>query len=195
MHGLINRTIQVFTLETYGAETWRSVAQAADIGHEDFEAMLLYEDDITLDLIEALGKQLNTPSDAVLEDIGTFLVSHRSSERVRRLLRFGGNTFVTFLHSLEELPERIRLAVDDLDLPEMALNEHATGLFCLTIWTHLSGWADVLLGMLRALADDYGALVLLERKPTNAGCEKLEITLVEAAFAEGRGFELAEVSR
>ena len=37
MHGLINRSIQLFMRDTYGEERWRSVARAAGIGPEGFE--------------------------------------------------------------------------------------------------------------------------------------------------------------
>lgn len=48
----------------------------------------------------------------------------------------------------------------------------------------------MLLGVLRAMADDYGALVILEYFSDVAGKERIEIQLIEEAFAAGRGFEL-----
>jgi hypothetical protein len=46
------------------------------------------------------------------------------------------------------------------------------------------------MGVLRAMADDYGALVYLEHKGAPDGIETIEISLLEAEFAVGRGFEL-----
>ena len=40
------------------------------------------------------------------------------------------------------------------------------------------------------MADDYGALALLEHKGGNDGTETVEVQLLETAFASGRSFTL-----
>ncbi len=62
----------------------------------------------------------------LLEDLGTYLVSHPNVQGLRRLLRFGGAGFIDFLHSLDELHDRARLAVPDLDLPQLELRDHGS---------------------------------------------------------------------
>ena len=46
------------------------------------------------------------------------------------------------------------------------------------------------MGVLRALADDYGALALLEHQGGEKGCETVEISLVETEYSVGRDFDL-----
>ncbi len=75
------------------------------------------------------------------------------------MLRFGGVTFVDFLHSLEDLPDRGRLALPDLDLPELHITDHGPDFFTLKCRAELTGAGHVMVGLLRAMADDYGALV------------------------------------
>jgi hypothetical protein len=118
------------------------------------------------------------------------LVSHPNVEALRRLLRFGGVSVVEFLHSLDDLPDRARLAVDDLNLPALELREHAANRFSLTCSYPYEGFGCVMVGVLRTLADDYGALVFLEHQGGDQGVEVIEITLFETAYAEGRTFEL-----
>ena len=190
MHGLINRAVQCFMRDSYGRDRWVEVTQLADLGFTDFEAMLYYDDALTWTVLDAAARSLAAPRETVLEDIGTYLVSHPNVEALRRLLRFGGVSFVEFLHSLDELPDRARLAVDDLELPRMELREFGHGAFSLTCNSGREGFGYVMMGILRTLADDYGALVFLEHQGTNNGCEVIEITLIETAFAKGRSFEL-----
>lgn len=190
MHGLINRTIQCFTQDTYGEPSWLAVAEAAGLGITDFEAMLTYDDASTGALLKALARTLDAPQEAVLEDIGTYLVSHEQAEGVRRLLRFGGVDFIEFLHSLDDLPGRARLAVPELVLPNLELREHSVDRFSLTVEGPMRGFGAVLVGVLRAMADDYGALVFLEHPSNGSGAEIVEIQVIETAFAEGRGFDL-----
>lgn len=190
MHGLINRAIQSFTVHSYGQGQWQAVVDRAGLPFSEFEAMLVYEDGVTDRVLTALCQELARPRDEVLEDIGTYLVSDPHVEALRRLLRFGGEDYVEFLHSLDDLPDRARLAVSDLDLPALELREHAAGQFTLSCGPGLPGFSHVMIGVLRAMADDYGALVMLEHAGDRHGCERIAITLVEQAFAQGRSFEL-----
>ncbi len=191
MHGLVNRSIQVFLRDTYGAALWTDVAQTAGLGFDNFEAMLSYDDRLTDAVIGAAARLLDRPREAVLEDLGTFLVSHPNLESLRRLLRFGGVTFVDFLHSLDDLPGRGRLALADLDLPLLELQGEATDRFTLACRAPLPGIGHVIVGLLRAMADDYGALVLLEHEGSGLAGEVVSIHLLESQFAAGRRFDLA----
>lgn len=191
MHGLINRAIQNFVRDTYGEATWKQVAEQAAVDSPEIEAMMDYDDQVTWALLLAVQEALTRDRGEVLEDIGTYLVSHPNVERLRRLLRFGGVDFIDFLHSLDDLPGRARLAVADLDLPEMELREHGGGRFSLTCRGGEPGWGHVMIGILRALADDYGALVMLEFRDRRRGDEIVDIALVEHDYAEGRDFILS----
>lgn len=195
MHGLINRAIQSFFCATYGAERWLRVTEAAGFENAEFEAMLIYDEDKSRALLDAIAMELDRPLNEVLEDIGTYLVSNPQTESLRRLLRFCGVSYLDFLHSLDDLPDRARLAVADLHLPALELREHAAGCFSLTCDPGLPGFGDVLVGVLRAMADDYGALAMLEHSGGTDGRDVITITLIETAFAEGRSFELGAVAQ
>jgi hypothetical protein len=109
---------------------------------------------------------------------------------LRRLLRFGGVDFVEFLYSLDDLPDRARLAVSDLELPRLELREESAGRYSLRCHGEVRGWGYFFMGVLRAMADDYGALAYLEHKGCENGCETLEIALLESEFSDGRKFDL-----
>lgn len=190
MHGLINRAIERFVRDTYGRDIWGQVTRQADFDFTEFEAMLTYEPDVTTQVLDAVAHVLDRPEADVLEDIGTYLVSHPKVEALRRLLRFGGQTFTEFLHSLDDLPARARLAVSDLELPQLELREHGSEQFSLTCRGSRPGFGHVLVGLMRALADDYGALVLLDHKGARDGAEIIEIKVLTMAHASGRSFDL-----
>ena len=162
MHGLINRSIQCFLRDTFGVPAWRSIAAAAGVSPEGFEPMLHYDDAITRRLLDSAAAHLDRPRESLLEDLGTYLVSHPNREGLRRLLRFGGVSFDDFLYSLDDLPGRSRLAVPDLALPQLELHEQGAGRFTLSCHGPHREFAAVMVGVLRAMADDYGALAVLE---------------------------------
>ena len=190
MHGLINRAVQAFVISTYGTRRWNDIMDASGLGFTEFEAMLVYPEDQSTRMLQAVETNLERPLSEILEDVGTFLVSNPQVEALRRLLRFGGVNYVEFLHSLDDLPDRARLAVSDLRLPGLELIEQAPGQFDLLCHPGVPGYAQVLMGVLRAMADDYGALVILDHNDGQDGTEIISITLIESEFAEGRAFDL-----
>jgi len=191
MHGLINRSIQCFLRDTYGADRWRDIALSAGLGFGSFEPMLTYPPAQTEAVLRAAVAVLDRPRDALLEDLGTYLVADRNLEALRRLLRFGGVTFRDFLHSLDDMRGRGQLALPDLDLPDLELTEHSPDNFTLLCRFQVQGVGHVLMGLLRSMADDYGALVLLDYLGSAPEGETVSIHLLEARFAEGRRFDLS----
>lgn len=190
MHGLINRAIQSFVCATYGRSCWLHAMQVAGLGFEEFEAMLVYEADVSTRVLDALCADLERPRTEFLEDLGTYLVSHPNMEGLRRLLRFGGVDYVEFLHSLDDLSDRVRLAVSDLVLPALELQEHSPAEYRLHCAPGLPGYSSVMTGVLRAMADDYGSLVMLTQDDQDSSAEVISIILVESAFTQGRHFDL-----
>jgi len=195
MHGLINRGFECFVRDTYGDPVWDGVAQAAALGFTRFEAMMHYEDSTTEAILAAASGRLAVPVEMLLEDLGTYLVASPTTEAIRRLMRFAGATFEDFLHSVEDLPDRVRLAVPDLVLPPIDLTEDQPGVFRLTVGPGIGGFATVLAGMLRTLADDYGALAVVESGKDSLGRATVRVVLLDHSFAEGRRFDLAASGR
>ena len=190
MHGLINRSLQCFLRDTYGQAAWEAIMHVAEPGFASFEAMLTYDDAVTDRLVNAAAATLNRPRETLLEDLGHYLVSHEELTSLRRLLRFSGENFADFVNSLEELPERGRLALPDLDVPELELTDHGAGQFTLRSTVPLQGVGHILVGLLRAMADDYGALVLLENSGSVAGRDVILIQIADQALYEARPFSL-----
>jgi hypothetical protein len=190
---MVNRALQGFLVATYGPEIWAEVRVQAGLGFDDFEAMLHYDDVMTLAAFEAACQVMRKPPNALLEDIGTWLVTDAQLEPLRRLLRFAGPTFLDFLNSLEELGDRGRLAMPDLDMPKIEVEQLDPSNFRLRASWVLPGIAPILLGSLRAMADDYGALAFLRLDGVEDGVECLHIQLLDAAFSEGRRFDLSGI--
>ena len=194
MHGLINRSIQCFIQDTYGPMSWDDVVRAAGLKVSGFEAMLTYDDALTDQVIDAAVRLLGGSRENLLEDLGQYLVSHDSLTSVRRLLRFSGLNFMDFVNSLEELPEFGRLALPDLDLPELELLDHGAGHYMLKCVAPLNGAGNILVGLLRAMADDYGALVTLDNLGADdgiaGGAEVISIRIADQALYEARPFHL-----
>ena len=194
MFGLLLRTIQAYLRGTFGPAVWARVLRAAGQPPEGFEPMLPYDARAVGRVLAAAAQELHRPAEAILEDVGTFLVADPGHRALRRLLRFGGAGFADFLHSLEELPDRARLALPGLRLPQVTLAEIGPGRVRLAVTGALPALLPVALGALRAMADDYGALVLIELEQ-EPGAAVLTVQLLEAAHGEGQRFALVADGR
>ncbi|MEP4197463.1 MAG: heme NO-binding domain-containing protein [Aliishimia sp.] len=190
MHGLALHAVQLFVCDCYGQAKWSGVMDETQFGFTEFESMLDYDSETALVTLSAIETVLDRPLPEILEDLGTYLVSHPTVEALRRLLRFSGVSFEEFLHSLDDLPDRARLAVADLELPQIELRQHSSFHYSLICSSRMPGWGHVLMGILRTMADDYGALAMVEHRGGGQGTETLAITLLETSFAEGRDFDL-----
>ena len=193
MHGMVNRALQGFLTTTYGEDVWAEVRSQAGLPFTDFEAMLDYPDALTLACFEAACQVLHKHPNALLEDVGTWLVTDEHLEPLRRLMRFSGASFLDFLQSLDELGNRGRLAVPDLAMPQIELDQLDAATFRIRARWSLPGIAPILMGCLRAMADDYGALAFLRLGGIERGVECLDVRLLDSAFSEGRSFDLGRV--
>lgn len=187
MDALFLRALQGYVVDTFTWADWQAICHRAGLTAETIEPMLRYDpgtaDRIALVAADVLGR----PVDAIWEDVGTYLVTNPDREGVRRLLRFGGMSYVDFLHSLEELPGRARLAMPELDLPDVTLDQTGPDRFCLQCPSHLRATQRVLVGMLTAMADDYGVLCMIEPGADN----RTMITIHDSQHAAARRFDLA----
>lgn len=189
MHGLINKSLEVFVSETYGTETWSRIAAKAEVPDNAFESMLMYPDALTDRTLAVCLDVLDKERAGFLEDLGTFLVSHRSVSGVRRLLRFNGATFQDFVDGLDDLHDRARLAVPDLDLPVFEVEPQGRNEFQVQCIWHRDFALPVITGVLRAMADDYGVLAFIA--PNEDGEPPgLSVTLLDKEFSAGREFSL-----
>lgn len=162
MHGMINRGLQTFVRDTYGPSKWNQVCADADLTICNFETMLKYDDALTDRVLDATAKMLRKSRDEVLEDFGNFVVADNRLASIPRLMRFGGETFEEFLFSLEDVYDRVRIILPQMEVPKMEIEPAGKGEFILHFDFLKSAYSAVLPGFLRAMADHYGALIWIE---------------------------------
>lgn len=182
MHGLVNRTIEQFLRQSQGEACWREIAASAGVDLRGFQAMRNYPDEVTSRLVQVAHDRLGKTEHELLEDVGHWLAQ---IEPLRRLLRFSGTTFDEFLLSLDELPDRVRMVLPDVILPRIAVTRGEDSDMLVRLTGEAPQWQYVFCGLIRAMADDYGALALLLEDEG-----QIVVRIPDAQFAEGRSFSL-----
>lgn len=182
MHGLINRSIEGFLRDTYGDAFWGEIAEASGIDMRGFQTIRDYPDAMTHGLINQAAMLLDKPDGELLEDLGAWLGQR---EPVRRLLRFAGRDFAEFLHTLDELQGRAHMVIPDLDMPRIRVELRGDSEVRLVMPDCFREWRSVIAGLVRCMADDYGALCLIAVEGS-----AVVVHISDDTFAEGRLFEL-----
>lgn len=198
MHGLICKSLEAFVRDQHGDGTWQRIVEVSGLAADRFEALRTYDDEMMEQVFVTTFKELGRFNTVVLEDIGHWICTHPPLEAVRRLIRFSGTSFVDLIYSLDEIHDRARIALPGLGLPRYFVAEPAPNVFRIRSSWHLEGGGAVLTGILRAMADDYGALALIEMgeriELEGIWNETVSIDIFDQAHQEPREFTLGDVS-
>lgn len=198
MHGLICKSLEEFVRDQHGDEVWQQIVQVSGLPVNRFEALRSYDDDLMQSVFISTFQELGRANTLVLEDIGHWICTHPPLEPVRRLIRFSGTSFVDLIYSLDEIHDRARIALPGLGLPKFYVMEHGPNDFRIRSAWHLEGGGAVLTGILRAMADDYGALALIEigarQQIGETWEETLSVNIFDQAHQAPREFTLGDVS-
>ena len=93
--------------------------------------------------------------------------------------------------SLDDLNDRVALALDILEMPMICVLPLSAEKIHVRVAPKWHGFSDVLVGLLRALADDYGALVFMDRLADTDQTECIEVILIDHHHSAGTSFDLA----
>lgn len=198
MHGLICKSLEEFVRDQHGDEVWQRIVQVSGLPVNRFEALRSYDDELMQSVFMSTFQELGRANTLVLEDIGHWICTHPPLEPVRRLIRFSGTSFVDLIYSLDEIHDRARIALPGLGLPKFYVTERGPNDFRVRSAWHLEGGGAVLTGILRAMADDYGALALIEigarQQIGETWEETLSVNIFDQAHQAPREFTLGDVS-
>lgn len=158
MQGLINRSFELFLRDCYGDRIWERVARQSKVDPRGFFLLQGTLDHITVTLIAEASKILRKPEGELVEDLGGWLTRRES---IRRLLRFSGRDFSEFVESLGESPRRALMVMQTLKIPKITVTMLEAQSYEVFVDGDSDIWPMLLAGVLRGMADDYGALAVI----------------------------------
>ncbi|CTQ50319.1 heme NO-binding domain-containing protein [Jannaschia donghaensis] len=196
MHGLICKSLEEFVRDQHGEAVWRQICLRSRAPSGGFEGLRSYDDALMEVVFATAFDELGQSRSGLLEDIGHWICTHPPLEPVRRLIRFSGTSFVDLIYSLEDIHDRARIALPGLGLPKFSMTEPTANTFRICSVWHMEGGGAVLTGILRAMADDYGALALIEPgqsdRKNGKWHEFVGVTIFDQAHQEPREFTLGQ---
>jgi hypothetical protein len=183
MYGMVNHGVQTFVTLHHGEGVWKEICASAGLNVEHFDTMRTYDDAVTYRLVGAVSARLDLPADKVLEAFGTYWTDYARDTAIGKLLDFGGSTFFQALESLDEMHERMLVAMPHLRPPSFEVEHAGPGCIRLHYQSHRPGLAPMVVGLLHGMAQQHGIkvdVVHAERKDDGADHDVFAITLVGA---------------
>lgn len=182
MNRLIDHALRAFLARTYGPDLARFVADETDVLRALPELPVV--EFATAGLSRA-ANYVSKPTSEMFEDLGAWMTR---IEPIRRLLRFSGRDFHDFLLRLEELPGRSHLVLPRLGVPALTIKAEDRSVW-LIMADPAPAWQHLLMGIVRSMADDYGALCVISVEAAG-----IRVDVCDDQFAEGRRFMLQEAA-
>lgn len=182
MHGLINRSFELFLRDCYGDRTWERVARQSKVDPRGFFLLQKTSEKVSDTMVAASATILKKAQGELVEDLGGWLTQR---EPIRRLLRFSGRDFSEFVESLGEFPRRAQMVIQSLKVPRIVVTMQTEQSYEVAIEGSGEIWPMLLAGVLRGMADDYGALAVI----TVQGRD-LRVDIAMTEFSSMRPFAL-----
>lgn len=181
MYGMVNEGIRTFIEENFGQEAWQSICHEAQIGTTEFDRLGAYDDQVTYALVGAVSNHTRLPTETVLKVFGEYWVEYALQSGFKNLLKLAGDSFVERVRNLDEMHDRILMAMPNLKPPSFELDMINETTYRLRYYSDRKGLAPMVVGLLHGLAAQTQEQIAVEHlgpSDSDADCETFQIVLV-----------------
>ena len=155
MYGIINKGIEDFVLENFGAPKWDAIKKRSGIEIDFFISNEAYDDDITFKLASAISAEMNISLTLVFELLGEWWVICVAKEKYGELLMAGGSNLREFLVNLPIFHNRGLLIYPNLSPPEFKISNLGERSMHIHYYSKREGLQPFIKGLLRGLGKLY----------------------------------------
>lgn len=159
MYGLVNNGVRKFIIDAHGEDVWRRICDTAGVQEHEFDSMVAYDDASTYALVGAISEVLDMSTHKVLEVFGHYWVGFSKSTAIGRIIDMGGDTLIERIRSLDDMHDRVQLAMPHLNPPSFEFEERPDGNHLLRYISSREGLAPMAIGLLHGMAEDCGVKI------------------------------------
>ena len=149
-------------VESYGQETWETVAKAAKVSESDLVSLQTYEDNIALRLVSATSQVLDTPVDQCLELFGYYWLKRFAPQSFSGVLDATGADFVKFIGNLNRLHDRITSTFPSYRPPEFFIEDLGEDHYMIDYISTREGFAPFVKGIFKAIAERFNITLVIK---------------------------------
>ncbi|XP_036106450.1 guanylate cyclase soluble subunit beta-2-like isoform X1 [Molossus molossus] len=153
-YGFINTCLQSLVIEEFGEETWEKLKDSAGV-QDTFMTYTVYEDIITIKLVQEACKILGVPMEAILKLFGEHFFTFCKKSGYDRMLRALGGTLTEFIENLDALHSYLALSYQKMNAPSFRLERGVDGKMLLHYYSDRRGLCHIVPGIIEAVAKDF----------------------------------------
>ncbi|XP_062981556.1 guanylate cyclase soluble subunit beta-2-like [Elgaria multicarinata webbii] len=152
-YGFINTCLKSLLIEKFGEETWETLKIQAGV-EDTFMTYTVYDDAVTVKLVEETCKTLNVSQEAVLKLFGEYFFGFCKMSGYDRMLRTLGGNLMEFIENLDALHSYLALSYQEMNAPSFRV-ERTDGMMLLHYYSDRKGLCHIVPGILEAVARDF----------------------------------------
>ncbi|XP_012860528.2 guanylate cyclase soluble subunit beta-2-like [Echinops telfairi] len=153
-YGFINTCLQSLVIEKFGEEIWEKLKASAEV-QDAFMTYTVYDDVITIKLIQEACQVLDVSMEAVLKLFGGHFFKFCKMSGYDRMLRTLGGNLEEFIENLDALHSYLALSYQEMNAPSFRVEKGADGKMLLHYYSDRSGLCHIVPGILEAVAEDF----------------------------------------
>ncbi|KAL6461794.1 hypothetical protein MHYP_G00299390 [Metynnis hypsauchen] len=154
MYGFINTCLRTLVVEKFGEETWEELRLLAEV-QDNFMTYEIYDDVITLRLVQEACKMLDVTSEVVLKLFGEYFFSFCKMSGYDTMLRTLGGNLVEFIENLDALHSYLALSYQEMNAPSFRVERTHDGRTLLHYYSDRKGLHHIVPGIIEAVAKDF----------------------------------------
>ncbi|XP_042152725.1 guanylate cyclase soluble subunit beta-2 [Oncorhynchus tshawytscha] len=154
MYGFINTCLKSLVIEKFGEETWEKLRTLAEV-QDTFMTYEIYDDVITLRLVQEACTMLDMPSEVVLKLFGEYFFSFCKMAGYDTMLRTLGGNLVEFIENLDALHSYLALSYQEMNAPSFRVEKNDDGRMLLHYYSDRKGLYHIVPGIIEAVAKDF----------------------------------------
>ncbi|XP_043927980.1 guanylate cyclase soluble subunit beta-2-like [Protopterus annectens] len=153
-YGFINTCLKSLVIENFGEEQWERLRTQAEV-QDVFMTYEVYDDVITLRLVQQACKMLDVSSEAVLKLFGEYFFSFCKVSGYDRMLRTLGGNLMEFIENLDALHSYLALSYQEMNAPSFRVEKRTNGSLLLHYYSDRRGLCHIVPGIIEAVAKDF----------------------------------------
>ena len=146
--------------------------------------MTPYDDSLTMALVDAASRVLETPANDLLRGFGRHWIEFTHKTGYGPLMAVSGESVREFLSNLDQMHARIKISMPDLDPPGFDCEARDDGVIEVAYYSSRAGLVPMVVGLLEGLAERFGETITVEHTVAKQNLD--EPDLLEVTVLEGR---------
>ncbi|KAI3366247.1 hypothetical protein L3Q82_009720, partial [Scortum barcoo] len=153
-YGFINSCLQSLVMEKFGQETWDKLSSLSGV-QDTFMTYTVYDDILTLSLVQEACSLLEVPADVLLKLFGEHFFTFCKQAGYDTMLRTLGGNLVEFIGNLDSLHSYLALSYEQMNAPSFRVEMTDDGKMLLHYYSDRKGLYHIVPGIIEAVARDF----------------------------------------